>query len=118
MPARIQRRRTKDWKLPDGVIYVGRPTRWGNPFLAQRWGLERSVAVYADIVRGIWNPTQFKELDDDDYASAYRLYSDWRKGFGTHPLEAARSELRGHDLCCWCRPGELCHADVLIAAAN
>jgi len=27
-------------------------------------------------------------------------------------------ELRGKDLACWCRPGEPCHADVLLELAN
>jgi hypothetical protein len=31
MPKRIQRKRTKGWKMPDGAVYVGRPTIWGNP---------------------------------------------------------------------------------------
>lgn len=26
--------------------------------------------------------------------------------------------LRGKDLACWCKPTELCHADVLLALAN
>lgn len=32
MPKRIQRKRTKGWKMPEGTVYVGRPTQWGNPF--------------------------------------------------------------------------------------
>jgi Domain of unknown function (DUF4326) len=32
MPKRIQRRRTAGWRMPEGAVYVGRPTRWGNPF--------------------------------------------------------------------------------------
>lgn len=32
MPERIQRRRTAGWRMPDGAAYVGRGTRWGNPF--------------------------------------------------------------------------------------
>lgn len=32
MPERIQRQRTKGWRMPDNTVYVGRPTRWGNPF--------------------------------------------------------------------------------------
>ena len=32
MPKRIQRQRTRGWRMPEGAIYVGRPTRWGNPF--------------------------------------------------------------------------------------
>lgn len=31
MPERIQRKRTKGWRMPEGAIYVGRPTKWGNP---------------------------------------------------------------------------------------
>lgn len=31
-PKRIQRRRTKGWRMPDNAKYVGRPTVWGNPF--------------------------------------------------------------------------------------
>lgn len=32
MPQRIQRRRTKGWKMPPNTIYVGRGSRWGNPY--------------------------------------------------------------------------------------
>lgn len=34
-PRRIQRRRTKGWRMPEGAVYVGRPTRWGNPFVCR-----------------------------------------------------------------------------------
>ncbi|NKS56183.1 DUF4326 domain-containing protein [Rhodococcus hoagii] len=32
MPKRIQRQRTKGWRMPDGAVYVGRGSRYGNPF--------------------------------------------------------------------------------------
>ena len=32
MPIRIQRKRTKGWKMPENTVYVGRPTKHGNPF--------------------------------------------------------------------------------------
>jgi hypothetical protein len=32
MTTRIQRKRTKGWRMPEGAVYVGRPTKWGNPF--------------------------------------------------------------------------------------
>lgn len=32
MPKRIQRKRTKGWRMPEGTVYVGRGSRWGNPF--------------------------------------------------------------------------------------
>jgi hypothetical protein len=31
-PRRIQRKRIKGWRKPARAVYVGRPTRWGNPF--------------------------------------------------------------------------------------
>lgn len=31
-PRRIQRQRAKGWRAPERAIYVGRPSRWGNPF--------------------------------------------------------------------------------------
>jgi hypothetical protein len=32
MPERIQRKRTPGYRMPPGAVYVGRPTKWGNPF--------------------------------------------------------------------------------------
>jgi hypothetical protein len=34
MPKRIQRRRTKGWRLPPNTVIVSRPTKWGNPYRA------------------------------------------------------------------------------------
>lgn len=31
-PRRVQLRRTKGYRKPDGVVVVARPTKWGNPF--------------------------------------------------------------------------------------
>ncbi|WP_194821269.1 DUF4326 domain-containing protein [Micromonospora sp. S-DT3-3-22] len=37
---RIQRKRTAGWRMPDGAVYVGRPTLFGNPFIYRgQWGL-------------------------------------------------------------------------------
>lgn len=35
MPERIQRQRTRGWRMPEGAVYVGRTAHglgWGNPF--------------------------------------------------------------------------------------
>ena len=32
MPKRIQLKRTKGWRKPEGAVVVSRPSRWGNPF--------------------------------------------------------------------------------------
>lgn len=52
MPNRIQRERTTGWRMPEGAVYVGRPTKWGNPFrvvnpnlVVDQWGNEYSCAL-------------------------------------------------------------------------
>lgn len=69
-------------------VYVGRPSKWGNPFVIGRDGSREEVI---------------------------EKYRKWLK---TRPhLLAALPELRGKDLVCWCAP-KPCHADVLIGEAN
>jgi Domain of unknown function (DUF4326) len=49
MTKRIQLRRTKGWRLPEGAVSVARPTKWGNPFgYRQHTGLARTPAVDGD----------------------------------------------------------------------
>ncbi len=69
-------------------VYVGRPSKWGNPFVIGRDGTRSEViAKYrAWIVK---QPDPMASLD----------------------------ELRGRNLVCWCAP-HACHADVLIELAN
>jgi Domain of unknown function (DUF4326) len=70
-------------------VYVGRPSRFGNPFLIDRDGSrEQVIAKYRD-----WLCEQ-PEL-----------------------IAFAKIELRGKDLICWCAP-LACHADVLLEVAN
>ncbi len=89
-PRRVQRSRRAGWRMPADAVYVGRPTRWGNP-----------VPVGPGVGR----------------AEAVRRY---RVLLGADPgLRArARAELAGRDLVCWCPLDQPCHADVLLAAAN
>lgn len=42
-PARIQRKRTKGWKMPEGTVYVGRPSKWGNPYSIKKHGIEGAI---------------------------------------------------------------------------
>lgn len=46
-PKRLMRRRGKGAATPEGAVYVGRPTLWGNPFAGRpRIGHARSVIFY------------------------------------------------------------------------
>lgn len=49
-PIRIQRKRTKGWRMPPNTVYVGRPSRWGNPYTHPN----RQVAIgqYKTLVYG------------------------------------------------------------------
>ena len=89
-PERIQLRRSKGWRKPEGAIVVARPTRWGNPYRIGG-GLSRADAV--------------------------ELYRRHLAG-SPHLVAEARTVLRGHDLACWCPLSEPCHADVLLRLAN
>lgn len=74
----------KDGFPPDSV-YIGRPSKWGNPFTIGKDGTREEVI---------------------------EKYREWLK---TQPqlIEAAKRELAGKDLVCFCAP-KPCHGDVLV----
>ena len=94
-PKRIQRRRTKGWRKPEGAVCVTRPGFWGNPY-----------------------PTaaEFREKLIEAMSADFRPSSE--HDFHMLAIAANLDELRGKDLCCWCPPEADCHADVLIEFAN
>lgn len=98
MPSRLQRKRTRGYRAPPGAVYVGRPTVFGNPFRTVLISREQCVAAFRS-----W-------LADD---SGRLGHEEQRRR-----LLERLSELRGKDLMCWCRPGDACHADVLLEIAN
>ena len=83
---RVLNKKTDD--IPEDAVYVGRPTRWGNPFVIGKDGTrEKVIKKYRNHLAH--NPNLLFHLD----------------------------ELRGKDLVCWCAP-EPCHADFLLELAN
>lgn len=96
-PKRIQRKRTKGWRMPEGAVYVGRPTRWGNPYPARNPYAEASGPMSPDEA-----VTEFR-------AYMARMVVLQRQ---------ARVDLAGKDLACWCPLDQPCHADVLLELAN
>lgn len=55
MPQRIQRKRVKGWRMPEGAVYVGRPTEWGNPWrpgqvIAIQWPRGAPVQTVREFV--------------------------------------------------------------------
>lgn len=97
-PRRIQLRRAKGWRMPPNTVKVDRATKWGNPFVIGKAG----VADRAEA----WELYRSTACDDAELVAA------------------ARAELRGRNLACWCplpsdpREPDVCHAAVLIEIAN
>lgn len=135
MPERIQRKRTKGWRMPEGAVYVGRPTIFGNPFQVVRSKCCPTVDVMDDngvtyVVDHTW--AHVNAWTDADRPGAWkwarreavRLYADemtyWFGGRLKHdaPFRDAVESLRGKDLACWCPLDQPCHADVLLEIAN
>jgi hypothetical protein len=75
-------------RLP-GAVYIGRPSKFGNPFVIGKDGNRAQVI------------------------EKYRAYLNSRPDL----VRAAVAELRGKDLLCYCAPAP-CHGDVLHVVAN
>jgi len=86
MPKRIQQKRTRGWRMPPNTVYVGRPTKWGNPY---RVGQDGNI---------------------DTVLFLYKRYLVGRIKGEPNFLEP----LKGKDLACWCRLDQPCHADILL----
>jgi len=127
-PKRIQLRRTKGWRKPEGAIVVARPGPWGNPF---------RVVYGADLISlgpsepdggdGEWHVVdehghvcsawQTKSIAAQAAVEHYRYRATEAPGHWDFVLWAIDT-LRGRDLACWCPPDQPCHADVLLELAN
>lgn len=120
-PRRIQRRRTKGWRMPEGAVYVGRGSKWGNPyrpaFVDGQWVAVDDNGVeyvgYGPLAPwGGW-PTRTGAIRE-----CVRLFSTVEVAYGLLADRADVSELRGRDLACWCPLDAPCHGDVLLDLAN
>jgi hypothetical protein len=97
MVDRVQRKRTKGYNAPPETIYVGRPSRWGNPFIVDDYTPSREECVRSfTSVRG-------QQLNES---------TEWFVDFYIKPLLGAKH------LSCWCPADELCHADFWVALLN
>jgi hypothetical protein len=86
MPKVLNKR--KDSYTKDDV-YIGRPSKWGNPFLIGRDGTrEEVVKKYEEYIRS--KPALMLQ---------------------------AKKELAGKNLVCFCSPLK-CHGDILLKIAN
>ena len=113
MPQRIQRKRTKGWRMPKNTVYVGRPSRWGNPV---RVGSVRAYSHHLEKTSegsvGHFDPSEWNSPQDAVWWYAANLEEQMELG------KVDLRPLRGKTLACWCRLDQPCHADVLLKMAN
>lgn len=111
MPDRIQLRRTKGWRKPEGVVVVSRPTRWGNPWAVTPfeggWSLDHSFGAHADVF-------ETKEAATAEAVARFRHAVLHEANISVPSLDDIREHLTGRDLACWCPIGSPCHGDVLL----
>lgn len=84
---KVYNKRT-DKNIPADAVYIGRPSKWGNPFKVGKDGTREEVI------------------------EKYRIWL-----LNISDLSIYIKELKGKDLVCWCKPLP-CHGDVLLELAN
>jgi hypothetical protein len=123
-PQRIQRTRVKGWRMPEGAVYVGRPTRWGNPFKVGE-PVPRESPLFPYLLRAFPTGARLGLLPRLISYRAQTVVDAYGWWFIEQPalMMSVREELGGRDLACWCplpASGEedVCHAAFLLAMAN
>lgn len=111
MPERIQRKRTRGWKLPAGAVIVDRTSRFGNPFRIA----DAIEANYEHPARAcVSHFTAWIE----GHASYQDTYTVGGRAFDRRWMREHLADLAGRDLACPCPSGGDCHASVLLRLAN
>lgn len=114
IPMRVQRKRTKGFRLPPNTVSVCRPGKFGNPFKPD----ECRAAGYkgTDLEIKKCCVLAFREwlCDKDGSLNWQGDKADQAKAAILDGLES----LRGKNLACFCKLDEPCHADVLLELAN
>lgn len=75
-------------------VYIGRPSKWGNPFTFKQGTIAEFVVPKDEVLT---------------------RYETWLKQ--QPELMAALHELKGKTLGCWCKPAA-CHGDILARLAD
>lgn len=147
-PQRVQRTRGAGGGVPDGAVYVGRPTRWGNPFRVEKvpgWPKWAGVNPRRVVTGPADSPTVWDWPPGDEPPRKAVVFTSKAHGNAHHERAATdlavhlfvlhtgpmgsfeyddddlsdlRATLRGRDLACWCSVGAPCHADHLLILAN
>lgn len=113
-PHRVQRQRTKGWRMSENTVYVGRGTKWGNPW---------KITPHDDGQATVTYPVSAITFTSVHEAAKHAAGS-FRWQLLNHPNvlgfteTEARAELAGKNLACACPLDQPCHADALLEIAN
>ena len=117
-PQRIQRRRTRGWKVPPNTVSVSRPGMFANKFAVEfhkRW------KVWLVLNPGRERMGMFA-LEADAHKFAVDLYQD---AMSPDDIDWAKRVLQGSNLMCWCPPPpdgiadrDWCHGGRLLELVN
>ena len=119
MPKRIQRKRTAGWRMPDNTTYVGRPSRYGNPYTLGRVGnTHRWTGWFVGDARN--DTADYGDFPTRELAAARAvdLYREDSWSWSPETIDEIRRDLAGKNLACWCPIDQPCHVDVLLEVAN
>ena len=123
---RIQRKRTKGFKLPENTVCINRPTKWGNPFKL----MGDMIYIDAGHRRKVFSKwVCFYDNGGHTIEEVVQLFSDMIIDTRLHYVEPeikerfkvmqeSISELKGKHLACFCKEGKICHGDILLELAN
>jgi hypothetical protein len=110
--------------MPENTTYVGRGTKWGNPFKLvgdiiyinakyRRWNLDPWVfydlGTIEDVILLYQNLIEHTLIHHNNRDVIHWL---------NHFLNLDISELKGKNLSCFCSLLKPCHADVLLKKLN
>lgn len=117
-PRRIQLRREKGWRKPEGAVVVARPTKWGNPWsVTYHDGAWWLTGPFSGLVPSF--ATEALALGSAvAHFGQYVMPHGYRDLRPTWTLDDVDAELRAKVLACWCPLNQPCHADVLLELAN
>lgn len=112
---RVQRKRTKGYRLPPNTVYVGRGSAWGNPFrigktivltpLEAAFVAQGDATLYRNLTTGFKIETRQQAIQ-----LFYNLTLNYER--------SKFNPLQGKNLACWCPLHQKCHADILLMLAN
>jgi hypothetical protein len=125
-PKRIQRKRTKGWKMPPNAISVTRPGKFGNPFrIGGFYKFGDPDPNYRGAFRMLFSetnqPREFALRAGFTEITSAQMAVDWYRKLKTEVSPFSEQEikaLRGKDLACFCPLDEPCHADVQLEIVN